>query len=112
MNVVSAVLVVVFAVIGLAAVVREISLLLFCYKDDSTVMLITPIQKNAKDAEFALRSALTKQRWHLGKNCSSTVCLDSELDEKTRKICESICRDCGFEHFITKDEFIKMLKSE
>ena len=112
MNVVSAVLVVVFAVIGLAAVVREISLLLFCYKDDSSVMLVTPIQKNAQDAEFALRSALSKQRWHLGRNCTSTVCLDSELDEKTRKICEGICRESGFEHFITKDEFIKMLKSE
>lgn len=108
MNVVSAAVMAVLAVFGACAVLRELSLRLFCRRDDCTVMFITHIRADEKNAEFVLRSALSKQRWH-GRGIVSTVCIDRALDEKERRICEGICREYGFENLITKEEFLKSL---
>ena len=108
MNVISAVIVSILAVFGACAVFRELSLRLFCEKDDCTVMFITHIKAGEKNAELVLRSALSKQRWH-GRGIVGTVCVDSELSEKERRICEGICREYGFDNLITKEEFLKSL---
>lgn len=102
MNVVSAVILVVLAVIGAAAVVRELSLRLFSYRGEHSVLLVTPVN-DGENAEFVLRSAAEKLRWGRGRR-SCAVCLDCELDEYTRKICETVCRDYGFLKLITKEE--------
>lgn len=108
MNVVSAVIVMALAVIGLAAVFRELSLRLFCTRDDGTVMYITNI-KTDENVEFALRSVLSRRRWSSESRGVSVVCLSCALDDKTRKICEGICREYGFDGLMTKDEFLKSL---
>ena len=105
MNVISAVIVISLAVIGAAAVVRELALRLFCGKSESTVMYITHIKADSENVEQALRSALAKQRW--GGSCVSAVCVDAALDEKSRRICETVCRDYGYETLLTKEEFLK-----
>lgn len=105
MNVLSAVLLVVFAVIGAAAVVREISLRLFSYCGESSVLLITPID-NGEDVEFVLRSAVSRLRWG-GRRCSCAICLDCDMDDETKKICESVCKEYGFEKLISKNELCK-----
>ena len=102
MNVLSAVLLVVFAVIGAAAVVREISLRIFSYKGESSVLIITPIDNN-DDVEFVLRSAASRLRWG-GRRCDCAICLDCDMDDETRKICESVCKEYGFERLISKNE--------
>ena len=107
MNVVFSVILVVLAVIGASAVIRELTLRLFCRADDSTVMYITHISSSeGTEAEMALRSALTRGRWG---GIPSVVCVDSPLDDKTRRICEGICRDYGCERLMTKEEFRKSL---
>ena len=111
MNVFSAVIMVVLAVAGMAAIVRELSWLLFCRRDDHTVLLITPINKDEQNAELVLRSALAKQRRLWGRGCGSAVCLDAELDEATLKICKSLCKEFGCQSFITKEELINRLES-
>lgn len=108
MNVVSGVILVVLAVIGAAAVLREIALRLFCGKSDCTVMFVTHIKAGEENIEQALRGALSRQRWS-GLNCVSTVCVDAVLDEKSRRICETVCRDYGYEKLMTKEEFLKSL---
>ena len=109
MNVVSAVIIVVLAVVGLAAVFREISLRLFCCKEECTVMYITHIRSDCENIEFVLRSVLAKRRWNGDKNSVRAVCVSCPLDEKTRKICEGVCREYGFKNLMTKDEFLKSL---
>ena len=109
MNVVSAVIVLVFAVIGAVAVCREISLRLFSFRDDSTVMYITNINADEENLEFVLRGALNKQRWMLNKKAVGAICLNCELTDSTRKICERVCREYGFSKLMTKDEFLKSL---
>lgn len=109
MNVVSAVIVLIFAVIGAVAVCREISLRLFSFRNDSTVMYITNINADEENLEFVLRGALNKQRWMLDKKAVGAVCLNCELTDNTRKICERVCKEYGFSKLMTKDEFLKSL---
>ena len=107
MNLVSAVIIITLSVIGAAAVVRELALRLFCGKSDCTVMYSTHIKAGSESIEQTLRSALAKQRWS-GK-CVSKVCIDAALDEKTKRICETVCSDYGYEKLMTKEEFLKAL---
>ena len=106
MNVVSYVIVMVLAVIGLASLLRALSLRLFRLKDDGTVLYITHIRSGSENAEFVLRSALSRQRWCAGFS-RGIVCVDCPLDEKTRRICEGVCREYGFHTLMTKEEFLK-----
>ena len=107
MNMVGCVILVVLAVIGAAAVTRELALRLFCGREEATVLLVTHI-KDGENIELALRSALARRRWW-GRGAEGVVCLDCPLDERTRRICESICRDYGFHSLMTKEEFVRSL---
>ena len=60
METVSVVLLVVFAVIGVIALIREISFYLLRYKTNESVMFVTPISGKCEDAEMILRSAASK----------------------------------------------------
>ena len=107
MSIVSAVIVLFFAVVGAAAVCRTLSLRFFSVKNDYTVMYVTRIQSSDENAEFILRSALSKRRW--SSKDVSKGCLDCPMDDKTRKICEGVCREYGIDCLMTKDEFLKSL---
>lgn len=106
MKILSCVVILLLATIGLAALCRALSLWLFSRRDDCTVMFVTHI-KPGVDAEMALRSALSKQKWRAAG--SAVVCIDARLDDKTRRICEGVCREYGCARLLTKEEFIKSL---
>ena len=63
MNILSAVLLVVFAVMGIIAFVRELTCFLFRNKKNNTIMFVTPIKGKCEDAEYLLRSAAAKVKW-------------------------------------------------
>ena len=104
MNIISAVTVLFLSVIGAATVCRFLSLRLFSVKDEYTVMYVTVLKNVGENAEFVLRSALSKHARGV-----KTVCLDCKLDGKTRSICEAVCREYGVDCLMTKDEFLKSL---
>lgn len=106
MKILSCTVVLLLAMVGLAALCRALSLWLFSRREDCTVMFITHIKPGC-DAEMVLRSALSKQKW-LGRGVS-VVCFDTALDEKTRRVCESVCREYGCARLLTKEEFLKSL---
>lgn len=97
----------VLAVVGAAAVLRELALRLFCGGAGET-LFVTRLPRDSEQLEFALRGALARQRWS-GARRSIAVCVDELPDEQTRKICEGICRQYGFGVLMTKEEFIKSL---
>ena len=109
MNVLSVVMLVVFAMFGVISMLKNLSYYLFRYKKDNTVMFVTPLSGRCEDAEFMLRSAVAKVKWvSRGKN-DFVICLDCDMDEETKRICEKICSDYGFIKLISKKEFIEML---
>lgn len=107
MYIISSVLLVVFAVFGVIAFLRELTLRLFTRKSDSSVIIITPVDKS-DEPEMVLRSVLSRLRW--GGGCRNVkVCLNLPLDSKTKKICRSVCSEYGFEGLITRGETIKII---
>ncbi len=108
MYIFSCVLLIIFAVFGAVSLVRELSLRIFTNKKDCSVIIVTPLNKT-DEAEFVLRSALSRLRWS-NKNENVSVCVNAELDEKTRLICETVCREYGFKGLISPNEAIKLLK--
>lgn len=110
MEILSAVLLVVFAVIGVTSLVRDISLYLFRYKNDNSVMFVTPVEGKCDDAELMLRSAASKVKWVSRGKYDYVICLDCDMDEETKKICENICEEYGFAKLISKNEFFELLK--
>ena len=110
MYIFSSVILVVFAVFGVVAFVREITIRLFSRKSDSSVIVITPLNKD-EEPEYVLRSALARLRWG-GKCGDVSVCLNIPLDSRTKKICRSICKEYGFNGLITRSEAIEIIGSK
>ena len=108
MNVVSAVFLVVFAVI--CAVVRELTFFLFRNRKNNTVMFVAPVSGKCENAEYILRSAAAKVKWISRGRNDCVICLDCGMDDETKRICQKICRDYGFAKLLTKQEFLKMIK--
>lgn len=108
MTVISWTILIVFAVVGLAYTAREISFRLFCRKNDGTIIFITNVKKG-EDAEFVLRSALSRLRWIGKPRVSGKICLDASLDDSARRICECVCAEYGFEGLISREELEKTL---
>lgn len=105
MKLFSVVFLVVFAVIGIIAFIKEISCFLLRSKKDGTVIFVTPIGKNCENAEFLLRSAAARVKWlSRGKN-DCVICLDCDMDDETKKICEKISNDYGFIKIVGKNDF-------
>ena len=93
MNVVSAVFLVVFAVIGICAFVREITIFLFRHRKNNTVMFVA-----------------AKVKWISRGRNDCVICLDCGMDDETKRICQKICRDYGFAKLLTKQEFFELIK--
>lgn len=110
MNVISAAILVIFAVIGVIALVRDLTYYLFRYKNDNSVMFVTPINGSCEDAELMLRSAAAKVRWVSRGRHDYVICLDCDMDDETREICEKICEEYGFAKLMNKKEFLETLK--
>lgn len=108
MNVVSAVILVVLAVIGAATVGKEVSQWLFRVKEDCSVLLITPVD-SAENAEMVLRSAASRLKWGRSRS-DCAICLDCDIDDETRRICETVCREYGFLRLMTKEELREELR--
>lgn len=107
METVSAVLLVVFAVIGVIALIREISFYLLRYKTNESVMFVTPISGKCEDAEMILRSAASKVKWISRGKHNYVICLDCDMDDETKRICENICKEYCFAKLMSKNEFFE-----
>ncbi len=107
MYVAACVILVALAVIGAAALLRELALRLFC-GGGQEIVYVTRLPRDGEQLEMALRGALARQRWG-GARRSVAVCVDALPDAHTRQICESICRQYGYGGLMTRDEFVKSL---
>lgn len=101
---------IVFAVIGIIYLVREITYFLFRNKNENSIMLITPVGKNCEKAEYILRGAAAKIKWISRNKSDCVICLDCDMDEETKKTCELLCDEYGFIKLVSKGELFEMLK--
>jgi hypothetical protein len=100
-----------FAVIGICEMLKGIVKIFTKSKDDKEIILIEPICNQQEDAEYLLRSAAQKVKW-MGKNGPDRViCLDCNMDNETKKLCEMVCCDYPFMEMCSKDEAFELLDS-
>ena len=107
MNVVSAVFLVVFAVIGICAFVRELTFFLFRNRKNNTVMFVAPVSGKCEMLNIFCEVLPTKVKWISRGRNDCVICLDCGMDDETKRICQKICRDYGFAKLLTKQEFFK-----
>lgn len=100
---------IVFAVIGIIHIVKEATYFLYRNKSQSNIIILTPIKGKNEDAEYILRGAAEKIKWLCKNRNDSILCINCNMDEETRKICESLCREYGFIKLIDKSEIHKYL---
>lgn len=110
MNVFSAVFLVVFAVLGVIAFLKELNCFIFKNKNIDALILVVPIKGKQDDAEYVLRSAAARIKWISRGRQDRLICLDCDMDEETRKICEGICKEYGFAGLMNKKDFLKALE--
>lgn len=93
-----------FAVVGICESCRSIIRFITKSGNAREIILIEPICQKQEDAEYVLRCAAQRVKW-MGKNGPDRViCLDCNMDEETKKMCEMVCRDYPFIEMCTKDE--------
>lgn len=109
MNALAISILIVFAVIGIIHIVKEVTYFLYRNKSQSNIIILTPIKGKNEDAEYILRGAAEKIKWLCKNRNDSILCIDCNMDEETRKICESLCREYGFIKLIDKSEIHKYL---
>lgn len=107
MEILSAVLLTVFAVIGIVFTVRELSMWLFSGRKKRSVLLISDLG-DENGAEQELRAAITRARWGGGR----AVCVADELDERTKTALRKICREEGAGELISKEELMRLIADD
>lgn len=109
MNAIAVSILIVFAVTGIIHIVKELTYFLYRNKNQSNIILLTPMKGNEENAEYILRGAAEKIRWLCKNRNDSILCIDCEMDKETRKICETLCQEYGFIKLIDKSEISKYL---
>ena len=87
---ISAIICVLFIIIGLVEVFRSIVLFVLRPKGEDTAMTIVPICGHNEEAEYLLRSAAARVKWADNGRERRVICLDCGMDLETRMICEKM----------------------
>lgn len=95
-----------FAVIGVCEFCKGIIKTITKSENKNGIILIEPICNKQEDAEFLLRCAAQKVKWMGKSRPDRVICLDCNMDEETKRLCEIVCKDYPFIELYTKDEIL------
>lgn len=110
MKLISAVILVVLAVIGAAGVIRMITQKLFGGFLSDRIVWILPMKADSGSAEQMLRGAAEKLSEAPFRGVKA-VCLDCGMDAETREICARFCRGYPCFEVMTPDELAAHFKT-
>lgn len=106
MNIISICIVTVFALWGFAQCIK--SLVLFFTQKSSPVtnaVLLIPINGTCEQAEYILRSAAEDFKWTKHNKFKKIICLCTNTDVQTKRICETVCAEYSFMEFYEETYF-------
>ena len=93
------------AAIGLAHIVVEALYHFVKIKDDNACFLLIPKIDENIDPEFAVRSVVAKAKKLQSTGIKNIVCIDSGLDEKTKRELSLLQKDYEYLSVLTPEEF-------
>ncbi len=97
---------------GFADLIKFLLFRLFESKNDSSVIIVSPLGKSNPDAEFILRGCCEKVKWMGRVRPKHVICLDMGMDKTSKDICNFVAKDYGFLKIATPEELLLLLKSE
>lgn len=86
------------AIVGLVEIIQSAAIYLLGTKNENNFILLIPMKGHVEDAELLIRNAITKM-----KN-QKIVCLDLDMDDETRKICNIMSTKHRIIHVLNKNE--------
>jgi hypothetical protein len=98
------IVVVLLGLIGVTELVRLIVFWMLSPGRGEKMLIVVPVTGHDEEAEFVLRSAAQRAKWMGGKDEKRVLCVDCGMDEETRRICETICREYRFMEIVAPEE--------
>lgn len=103
---------IIFSVAGIICSCKCLLRFILRNKSDTDVYIIIPLSDTCENAEQLVRSTaersmlMGKSRW------DKIICVDYGCNNETRKIIKILCREYGFMHYMTYDEFAEIFIKE
>lgn len=101
-----------FAAIGLSEICKLLILKLFNAKGDNCMYMVVPIKGHNEKAEYILRSACSKIRWINALRGQKLICLNYDMDEETKKVCEKVAKQHNIIEIMDINQFNYMLSKK
>ena len=99
---------VLLAVLGIAELFRLLLFWMLRTENPNRFYLSLSVKGHDEEVEIALRSALERVRW-MGRGEVQLVCIDSGMDEETRRICEVMSEEYPEIRFCTPSDLPEIL---
>lgn len=96
----------VLCVTGLTEITKCAILHFLKIKDDKSTILISPLYNDSDNAEFYLRSCITKIKWMGRLRPNRIIFLNAEKDENTKDICSLIRKEYEYVEVMTPNDFL------
>lgn len=103
------VILIILSIIGVSQICRRIIFSMTSEKLSENPFIVIPIKGRCESAEHILRAAAQRMKWIGGYNGQEIICLDCQMDNETRKICELVCCDYDFIKIYSKEDFEKII---
>lgn len=108
-EIIAAVSVVFFAIIGFVTFIRTIIFRLYKPKSENSMLIIGTKDKSTEDIEYTLISWAQRVKW-LGKGAlNSIIIADSGLDTESKEICRRICKEYEFMQVVEVSELCDII---
>lgn len=85
--------VVFLAVWGLVDLIRRLEQYLLSGKERQYHIVVIPLQGHVENLEYIVRCAQSQDSWHNKANGSEIVLLDNGLDNESKAMCQTLCRE-------------------
>lgn len=104
-EVIFSVLLLFLAFIGLIEIFHLISLTLFKSRNNMNSIIVLPMHGHSEDAEYMLRSMVSRVSWINGSDTKRIICLDIGMDDETKQICDIFSKEYDYIDICTIEEF-------
>lgn len=89
----AAIPIVVLAIWGIVDLIRRLEQYLLSGKEKQYHIVVIPLQGHVENLEYIVRCAASQNLWHNKAMDAEVVLLDQGLDNESKAMCRSLCRD-------------------
>ena len=101
-----------FAAVGLSEICKLLIINLFNARGDNSMYMVVPIKGHNEKAEYILRSACSKIKWINALRGQKLICLNYNMDEETKKICEKVAKQHNIIEIMDINQFNLMISDK